>query len=307
LPGHAREMAADGGTGSPDGAEAASPDVADLYEYCLSLGIDADQDEDLLWVVHEAFNAPLPGNAAEYTNEEGRVYYFNEVTGQSSWEHPLDQVYRECLELVKRVRTEAPSAPEEQRKAIVRDHLQEVHGKALVALEGWCGPYPSEQGEYYHNEVLQVSSWESPVAEREKELEIRHAVLCRCLLPEKALRSSSTSEGSAAALAGSASRMADLLPSLHLPLNLLKRDPTSSQDAVPQTPSTTRSFHTARSSARSGGSTRSKKRSERYAGISEEERRTDRQERRAARERRAQERGCGAFAEEAEYSASQEH
>lgn len=283
--------AADGGTGSPDerpdvADQQGSPDVADLYEYCLSLGVDADQDEDLLWVVHEAFNAPLPGNVAEYTNEEGRVYYFNEVTGQSSWEHPLDQVYREVLSLVKQVRTEAPRAPEEQREAIVKDHLQQVHKRARIGLDGWSGPYASEQGDYYHNEVLQVSSWESPIEVWERELEIRHGVLCRCMLAEKLSRQASKGGSSGTSAGGSS--MANLLPSLRLPLDLLKRDSTPSH-GVPQTPSTARSFHTARSSARSGGSTRSKKRSVRSHGSEDESRRRDRQERRAAREQRKQE------------------
>jgi len=268
------------GFSPPLATEAESPAaVADLYEYCLSLGIDADDDEDLLWVAHEAFNATLPANYAEYTNEEGRVYYFNEVSGQSSWEHPLDQVYRETLELVKRVKTEAPRAPEEQREAIVRDHLQQIHKRALIGLEGWSGPYASEQGEYYHNATLQVSSWESPTNEWENELELRHGVLCRCLLSEQVTRASGSksSPGATSSVAAS-SRMSSLLPSLRLPLNLVRRD-HSSAAGMPQTPSTTRSFHTARSSARTDGSTRSKKRSVR----SDDERRKERQERRAAK------------------------
>jgi centrosomal protein CEP164 len=287
--------AADGGTGSlealsstvaeTDGNEAGSPEVADLYEYCLSLGIDADQDEDLVWVVHEAFNAPLPGTFAEYTNEEGRVYYFNEVTGQSSWEHPLDQVYREVLELVKRVKAEAPRAPESQKVDIVRDHLQQVHNRAVIGLEGWSGPYGSEQGEYYHNAVLQVSSWESPVVDWERELQIRHEVLCRCLLSDQLARGSMSGDGTSASGGAAGGLGRDLLPSLRLPLNLIRKDRISRD--MPQTPSTTRSFYTARSSARSyGSSTRSKKHKH---GVRSEEEKRLRQERRAARERRAQE------------------
>jgi len=264
-----------------------SPDVADLHEYCSSLGIDADQDEDLLWVAHEAFNAPLPASWSEYTNEAGRVYYFHEVSGQSTWEHPFDEVYREVVAIVKGMRAEVPLAAYERREATVRGHLQQVHARALQGLEGWSGPYPSEAGEYYFNELLQVSAWENPVAEWENELAVRHAVLCRCLIPEQVVRGGDGSSSTASAASPQVASGHDLLPSLRLPLSLLRRD-AGAGDAPPQTPSTNRSFHTARSTARSGTSNKSTTRSKRSA--QSEARARERQERRAAKEqRRAQE------------------
>jgi hypothetical protein len=180
---------------------------------------------------------------------------------------------------VRQVRTEAPRAPEEQREAILRDHLQQVHKRALAALEGWSGPFASEEGEYYHNDVLQVSTWECPVTSWENELAIRHTVLCRCLLPEQMARSGH-SETSPTDLAVPSSSHGHLLPSLRLPLSLIRRESVSNQ---PGTPSTSRSFHTARSTARSGGSSRSKKSSVRSAE-EHAQRRKERQERRAAKE-----------------------
>ena len=43
------------------------------------LGVDLQQHSDLLWVVQEAFNAPLPLSWTEYTDDEGRVYFFNQA------------------------------------------------------------------------------------------------------------------------------------------------------------------------------------------------------------------------------------
>ena len=40
--------------------------------------MDLQQHSDLLWVVQEAFNAPLPLSWTEYTDDEGRVYFFNQ-------------------------------------------------------------------------------------------------------------------------------------------------------------------------------------------------------------------------------------
>merc|ERR1740129_2078048 len=85
-----------------------------------------------------------------------------------------------------RVRGMKPQAGEAQRVEVMRDHLREVHQRAKAELAGWSGPYAAEQGDYFYNEMLKASSWESPVAEWETELATRHAVLSRCLLQEQA-------------------------------------------------------------------------------------------------------------------------
>lgn len=40
------------------------------------------------WTWHEAFNAPLPLSWTEYTDDEGRVYFFNQVFGAGSKTFP---------------------------------------------------------------------------------------------------------------------------------------------------------------------------------------------------------------------------
>jgi len=153
----------------------------------------------------------------------------------------MDKVYREILGIVKRIRVEAPQ--DEMRAAAVSQHLWEVHERALRSLDGWSGPYASEAGEYYYNEVLKVSTWECPVTEWEHELAVRHAVLCKCLIPDHYVVGADGSIGAVGT--GLAGGGTDLLQALQLPLNLVRRD-SSDQ---PMTPSTSRSFHTARSIA----------------------------------------------------------
>jgi len=217
--------------------------LADLYEYGQTLGVDLEREAYLQWVVEEAFNAPLPASWTEHTDEEERVYFFNEATNMSSWEHPMDAVYRELVGFVKQVSESAHPLAEDQRLALIQEHLRQVHQRALERLEGWSGPYASEAGEYYYNEALKVSTWESPLGEWEQELSTRHALLCRCLVPEYT------------ALAGAEDEhfhdAEDILKNLQLPLDLIRRD--TSGDQPPATPTSARSFHTARSacSARS--------------------------------------------------------
>lgn len=222
------------------GALQANPDK-DLQEYALSLGVRDVQDVDLAWVVREAFEAPLPTDWTEHVDAEGRVYFFNQISEESTWSHPMDSVYRELIELIQSVKGEERAIQPEQRVEAVREHLLEVHQRALRHLDGWSGPYAAETGQYYYHERLGLSTWASPIDGWEYELALRHSVLYRCLLASCACSKEPSQPSSASDLL--------MMPTLQLPLGLARRE----DDA--QTSS--RSFYTARESSRSGASARS--------------------------------------------------
>ncbi len=80
------------------------PDFAQFVQY---LGCDEEtlqQDDDftqgtLLRIMQEAYIAPLPPNWAEFSDPEGRIYFYNYATEQSSWAHPTDRTYRELIQV----------------------------------------------------------------------------------------------------------------------------------------------------------------------------------------------------------------
>jgi len=224
----------------------APQEEADMLQYSQTLGVDLLQHPDLLWAVQEAFNAPLPMSWTEHTDDEGRVYFFQESSSTSAWEHPMDSVYRELLSIVQRAREADVVSSEEACAAVVQGHLREVHQRAIRGLEDWSGPYASEEGEYYYNNRLKVSSWESPLAEWEQELITRHLLLCRCLLGQNRIVAADGSVSDASDSGSASMTGTDLLSALRLPLNLVRRDAPDAE-RPPETPSTSRSFHTARS------------------------------------------------------------
>mmetsp|Transcript_36752 Transcript_36752/g.105923 ORF Transcript_36752/g.105923 Transcript_36752/m.105923 type:complete len:273 (-) Transcript_36752:22-840(-) len=213
----------------------------DLLEYGQSLGLRDLEDVDLRWVAREAFEAPLPNNWTEHVDVEGRVYFFNQISEESTWSHPMDGVYRELIAVIHAIRAEEVSDQPDRLADRVREHLLEVHQRALRHLDGWSGPYASETGQYYYHERMRLSTWVSPIDGWEYELAVRHSVLYRCLL----------AGGTSAEEASQPSSPPDLLltPALQLPLGLARRE----DDAQ----SSSRSFYTARESARSGASARS--------------------------------------------------
>jgi hypothetical protein len=71
-------------------------EVDAVHEFARYLGIDPTQDAALLWIALEARAAPLPPPWAEHVDDaSGRRWFFNPVTQENSWEHPLADVYRQ--------------------------------------------------------------------------------------------------------------------------------------------------------------------------------------------------------------------
>mmetsp|Transcript_22202 Transcript_22202/g.55965 ORF Transcript_22202/g.55965 Transcript_22202/m.55965 type:complete len:324 (-) Transcript_22202:2128-3099(-) len=276
------------GSDSEDAEEAAplpdltDPDFAQFVNY-LGVGDESIvEDETLLKIVQEAYVAPLPPNWSEFSDPEGRIYFYNYATEQSSWAHPTDKTYRELIQMVKKVRAVQP--PKEEISRIIDVHLQSIHQRAMEAIQGFSGPYISDGNhEYYYNEITKVSTWESPVTEWEHNISTRYHVLYRCLLEpfERAAADDHHAQPDGSIPSSLQPGPRQMPPKLQLPLHLVSTASSSSVGSsegssslpkarsssdtssgqtpsnlmAPPTPSTSRSFHTARSqgSARAGG------------------------------------------------------
>jgi len=233
-------LSSDSEPGSPVGKSLSDYD-SDLRSYAKSLGLELDVDPDMVWVAKEAFEASLPPSWSEHTDGEGRIYFFNQVSQQSSWSHPMDSVFRELVELIKTLRR--LDLPETGLEEAVQGHLQAAYARASAALEGWSGPHVSEAGEFYYHEGHKASTWENPVHEWYEELTLRQQVLQRCLLPDRQARPSPGQQVDG-----------ELNPLPALPLNLARSMHEAA--ASPPSPSSARSFATC-ISARSTCSVRS--------------------------------------------------
>ncbi|CAM9340890.1 unnamed protein product, partial [Ectocarpus sp. 13 AM-2016] len=83
-----------------DGAPPESEEdyVEAVTRHAKYLGMDPERDGAYMWIAEEALNAEVPEGWVTGEGEgeyEGLVYYYNEATGESTWDHPLDEYYRE--------------------------------------------------------------------------------------------------------------------------------------------------------------------------------------------------------------------
>jgi len=68
---------------------------ADVLEYAVYLGMQLEEDLELLWIADEALQAEDPEGWDQCESPNGDTYYMNEVTKQVLWQHPLDYTYQQ--------------------------------------------------------------------------------------------------------------------------------------------------------------------------------------------------------------------
>jgi hypothetical protein len=198
-----------------------------------------DPNEDLVlnWIAEQFVHGDLPPYWSDHVDNEHKVYYFDALTRTSQWSHPLEDLYASVITFVKSVRIDNQPGCYEELVSRVEEHLIQAQESSLEQIDGWSGPYASvtEDGDprdYFYNSKLGISTWDSPLVQVEFELSLRHVLLMHALFG-----------GEEEALAENTSP--DFSDKLKLPLHLLKRD-NSSTDDLPPSPSSS-SYYSARS------------------------------------------------------------
>ncbi|XP_037835383.1 centrosomal protein of 164 kDa isoform X2 [Kryptolebias marmoratus] len=74
-----------------------TPSEQEIQEYAREIGIDPDNEPELMWLAREGIVAPMPSEWKPCQDVTGDIYYFNFSTGQSTWDHPCDEHYRRMV------------------------------------------------------------------------------------------------------------------------------------------------------------------------------------------------------------------
>jgi centrosomal protein CEP164 len=114
------------------------PSKQELDEYAQWLGIDVDKEPELMFLAREGLKAPLPDDWKPCKTDSGDVYYFNFTSGESIWEHPLDEHFKKRLEEEReKVRQGKPVGPSaetgKKKKKDEKPKLEKGGGAAPVA------------------------------------------------------------------------------------------------------------------------------------------------------------------------------
>ncbi|XP_011876323.1 PREDICTED: centrosomal protein of 164 kDa-like isoform X2 [Vollenhovia emeryi] len=113
--------------------ETSHPTNEELLDYARRLGIDPDAEPHLLDLAREGLMAALPkGWSPCFHEASGAWYYYQESTGTTTWEHPLDAIYKGLVEQA-RTGNKRQLSLEEDSKTTAKD--LESHEDATLPKE----------------------------------------------------------------------------------------------------------------------------------------------------------------------------
>ncbi|XP_076682607.1 centrosomal protein 164 isoform X4 [Andrena cerasifolii] len=113
--------------------ETSHPSNEEVLDYARRLGIDPDAEPHLLDLAREGLMAALPtGWLPCFHEASGAWYYYQSSTRTTSWEHPLDPVYRDLVEQARAGNARQMSV-EEDSKTTAKD--LESHEEATLPKE----------------------------------------------------------------------------------------------------------------------------------------------------------------------------
>ncbi|XP_055370125.1 centrosomal protein of 164 kDa-like [Betta splendens] len=133
------------------------PSEQEIQEYAREIGIDPNKEPELLWLAREGIVAPLPAEWKPCQDVTGDIYYFNFSSGQSTWDHPCDEHYRNLV-IQERERAEVAAAggatgakkDKDKKKKKEKKEKKEKKNKEPLkiagALSSALGPFPSTLG-----------------------------------------------------------------------------------------------------------------------------------------------------------------
>ncbi|XP_012150119.2 centrosomal protein 164 [Megachile rotundata] len=113
--------------------ETSHPSNEEVLDYARRLGIDPDAEPHLLVLAREGLMAALPkGWKPCYHEASGAWYYYQASTGTTTWEHPLDAVYKQLVKQARAGNTRQMSV-EEDSKTTAKE--LESHEEATLPKE----------------------------------------------------------------------------------------------------------------------------------------------------------------------------
>ncbi|TMW64335.1 hypothetical protein Poli38472_012957 [Pythium oligandrum] len=132
--------------------EATDPELfqAGVMEHARQLGIDPEAEPDLLWIARDSLVAPLPDGWFHGTaTESGAPYYYNEVSGESRWDHPCDDYFRRVVQEARQKQYSATGA-----------QAASYYGKGSTAyFNGGSAAWQEATGDASHHEYYANVQW----------------------------------------------------------------------------------------------------------------------------------------------------
>ncbi|XP_063639504.1 centrosomal protein of 164 kDa isoform X34 [Pan troglodytes] len=116
------------------------PSEQEILEFAREIGIDPIKEPELMWLAREGIVAPLPGEWKPCQDITGDIYYFNFANGQSMWDHPCDEHYRNLVIQERAKLSTSGAIKKKKKKKEKKDKKDRDPPKSSLALDSSLAP-----------------------------------------------------------------------------------------------------------------------------------------------------------------------
>ncbi|XP_011820391.1 PREDICTED: centrosomal protein of 164 kDa [Mandrillus leucophaeus] len=116
------------------------PSEQEILEFAREIGIDPIKEPELMWLAREGIVAPLPGEWKPCQDITGDIYYFNFANGQSMWDHPCDEHYRNLVIQERAKLSTSGTVKKKKKKKEKKDKKDKETPKSSLALGSSLAP-----------------------------------------------------------------------------------------------------------------------------------------------------------------------
>ncbi|KAM5226972.1 centrosomal protein of 164 kDa isoform 12-T12 [Hipposideros larvatus] len=118
------------------------PSEQEVLQFAREIGIDPVKEPELMWLAREGIVASLPEEWKPCQDITGEIYYFNFANGQSMWDHPCDEHYRNLViqERGKLSTSGAIKKKDKKKKKEKKDKKDKETSKSPLALGPLLAP-----------------------------------------------------------------------------------------------------------------------------------------------------------------------
>mmetsp|Transcript_147323 Transcript_147323/g.473351 ORF Transcript_147323/g.473351 Transcript_147323/m.473351 type:complete len:1569 (+) Transcript_147323:88-4794(+) len=147
------------------------PAGIDKVALAKTLGVEPETEPETFKFLSKALDHPLPEPWTEQIDSKKRVFYWNPVSRQSAWNHPLAATHKALVVAFRRI------VQAEDKAAALEAEIEAFHRQGEDEISKWRQSHSPEGTPYFYKVGTQLTRWDNPRDEVLTHMELRVRML----------------------------------------------------------------------------------------------------------------------------------